>query len=105
MALAGAIEAQLWAIERRGHVKMFREELVLLDAGQDRSFFGLVDKDHVRNPIADAFIEKYGMLKGTLPTRVIKFSQVMWGIRVDAARLAGEFNGLWNKGQTHPRSS
>lgn len=92
MALAGAIEFQLWIIERRGHIPMFREALARIDAGEDRTFFGLVEKDQTRDPIADAYIERFGLLGGTLPARVIKFFETMWSIKVDAARLvAGDF--------------
>jgi hypothetical protein len=92
MALAGAIAMQLGAIERRGHLKFFKDELARLRAGEVRAYFGFADKDQVRDPIADAYIEKYGMLGGDLTERVIHFFQTMWGIRVDVSRLvSGHF--------------
>lgn len=92
MALAGAIEMELWAIERRGHVQMFRGILERFEAGKFVAVRGLAPEDQARNPIADAFTEKFGMLPGRLPARVIQFFQTMWGLRLDAARVvSGHF--------------
>ena len=86
-ALAGAIEFELWALERRGHETLLREKLAMLEAGDEVQFFGFAPENQTRNPIADAYTAKLGMLRGDLPARVIQFFQTMWGIRVDGARL------------------
>lgn len=92
MALAGAIEHELWAIRRRGHVAMFESMLPLLDDGVLPTFFGFVREEDARNRIADAYLDKLGALSGELPSHVIRFIQTMWGLRVDASRLGtGKF--------------
>lgn len=94
MALAGAIEAELWMIKRRKHVEFFRGALVRIRNGEPLTFYGFVKEDQAKNAIADAFMEKFGMLPGTMPARTIKFFQAMWGIRIDVSRVvAGEFGG------------
>jgi len=37
-ALAGAIEFELWAIKRRGHLQFFRDKLEQIEAGADITF-------------------------------------------------------------------
>ena len=87
MALAGAIETELWAVRRRGHVAFFESMLPQLDGGTLPTFFGFAREEDARNPTIDAHLDKIGLLWGELPSHVIRFSQIMWGIRVDASRL------------------
>lgn len=87
MALAGAIETELWAVRRRGHVAFFESMLPQLDTGVRPEFFGFAREEDARNPTIDAYLDKIGVLGGELPSHVIRFTQIMWGIRVDASRL------------------
>lgn len=86
-ALAGAIEFEIWALEHRGHETRLRGFLTMLEAGQNVQIYGFAPENQARNPIADAYTEKLGMLPGNLPARTIQFFQTMWGIRIDGARL------------------
>ena len=87
MALAGAIETELWAVRRRGHIAFFESMLPQLDGGTLPTFFGFAREEDARNPTIDVYLDKVGVLGGDLPSHVIRFTQIMWGIRVDASRL------------------
>ena len=91
MAFAAAIEMELWAIERRGHVSFVKSLLPQYDAGEAVQLYGFTTKDSARNQFIDAHLDKVGLLGGELPSEVIRFTQFTWGVRVDLSRLvAGE---------------
>ena len=93
MALAGAIETELHMITRRGHMEAFKGYLDRMERGEALNFYGFVKEGQSSNLIVEAYLDRFGMLGGELPSDCMRYFQTTWGIRVDAARLvAGELS-------------
>jgi hypothetical protein len=61
-ALAGEIASILYMTEKRGHVALFENALPTLDAGQDVSVPDIAPGREFRDPVADRYLDRLGLL-------------------------------------------
>lgn len=91
-ALAGEMAGILHMTEKRKYCQYFETVLRLLNAGQNVSIpkiIGGSDNNFVTMfPVMDRYLDKLGLLPGTLPERIVRFYHFVGGIRLDMDRLA-----------------
>jgi hypothetical protein len=93
-ALAGEIASILYMTEKRGHVALFENALPTLDAGQDVPVPDIAPGREFRDPVADRYLDRLGLLPWNLPERIVRFYTLVVGVRADVQRMAsGEFTG------------
>ena len=72
--------------------QLFENILLRLEAGEDVQIPKLIGENDGKfgtlYPIVDRYLDKFGLLPGTIPERVVRFYQFVGGIRVDMERLA-----------------
>jgi hypothetical protein len=79
--------------ERRKYVELFEDILQKLDAGIDQPIGRITYSREYRDPVADRFVDKLGLLPGDLPELIVRFYAVLSGLRLDLDRMSdGEFN-------------
>jgi hypothetical protein len=93
-ALAGEIASLLYMTKKRGHVEYFQQLLPDLDGGRDVSVPVLAPAGDYRDPVADRYIDRLGLLPSDYAERIVRFYTLLAGVRGDARRMAsGEFKG------------
>jgi len=91
-ALAGEIASILYMTERRGHVAFFEGLLPTLEAGNAVSVPSIAPGREFRDPVADRYLDRLGLLSSNLPERIVRFYTLVVGVRMDVQRMAsGEF--------------
>jgi hypothetical protein len=93
-ALAGEIASILYMTNRRGHVEYFEALLPTLDGGDDVSIPILAPSGDHRDPVADRYIDRLGLLPSNCAERIVRFYTLLAGVRADVRRLSSdEFKG------------
>jgi hypothetical protein len=91
-ALAGEIAGLLYMSNKRRYRQLFENILSRLEAGENVQIPKLIGENDGKfgtlYPIVDRYLDKLGLLPGTIPERVVRFYQFVGGIRVDMERLA-----------------
>jgi hypothetical protein len=93
-ALAGEVAGILHMTEKRDYPRYLERVLGQLDAGQNvpiPKLIGGSDNNYTvatMFPVMDRYLDKLGLLPGTLPERIVRFYQFVGGIRLDLDRLA-----------------
>jgi hypothetical protein len=95
-ALAGEISGILFMAERRRHPEVFENEILpKLKAGIDVPISKFTQGRDYKDPVIERYLDKIGLLLGTLPDRIVRFYYSVQGIRLDLERLIeGEFDIL-----------
>jgi hypothetical protein len=93
-ALAGEIASILYMTKKRGHVEFFQQMLPALDQGQYVSIPVLAPAGDYRDPVADRYIDRLGLLPSNYAERIVRFYTILAGVRSDLQRMAsGGFKG------------
>jgi hypothetical protein len=95
-AVAGEIASILYMTNKRGHVGYFERLLPTLDSGLDLEvpIAAIVPRGDYRDPVADKYMDRLGLLPSDYAERIIRFYTLLAGVRLDIKRLtSGEYNG------------
>ena len=93
-ALAGEIASLLYMTKKRGHVEYFQQLLPHLDGGRDVPVSVLTPPGDYRDPVAERYIDRLGLLPSDYAERIVRFYTLLAGVRGDVRRMAsGEFKG------------
>ncbi|MGI4794455.1 MAG: hypothetical protein ACRYG8_10345 [Janthinobacterium lividum] len=87
VSMAAAIETSIWVVERRQQVQFFEWLLEQAKAGETIQIFGAVDENRLTDPIADALLDRLGLIDADLGARSTRFFTILYGIRVDILNL------------------
>ena len=87
VALAAAVETDIWIADRRRHADFFRTALETLRQGHAMRFFGGMMEGQISDPIADHLMDRVGILEPDLAARTTRFFTALHGIRGDVMNL------------------
>jgi hypothetical protein len=87
-AFAGEISSIFKMTARRNHVATFTNILARLKAGTDVEIPRITQGRDYRDPVADRFLDKLGLLPGDIPERTVQFYSMLSGVRLDIERMA-----------------
>lgn len=91
-ALAGEIASILYMTNKRGHIQFFEQLLPKLERGEDVSVPALAPSGDFRDPVAEKYIDRLGLLPSNAAERIVRFYTLLAGVRADIQRMvAGEF--------------
>ena len=80
--------------KKRGHVEYFERLLPALEGGQDVSVPVLALAGDHRDPVAESYIDRLGLLPSDYAERIVRFYTLLAGVRGDVRRMASdEFKG------------